>query len=86
MVEEITKKIIRAAFTVHNHLGYGFSERIYQNSLVIELEDTDLEVSSEHKVSATYKDRVVVNYRIDILVKKSRGGRTKKRETLILVI
>jgi GxxExxY protein len=77
MVEELTKKIIRAAFAVHNYFGYGFSERVYQNSLVFELDDAGLEVSSEHVVSATYKNRIVGNYRIDILVEKIRGSRTK---------
>jgi GxxExxY protein len=71
MVEELTKKIIRAAFAVHNYFGYGFSERVYQNSLVFELDDAGLEVSSEHVVSATYKNRIVGNYRIDILVEKT---------------
>ena len=35
--EEITGQIINAAHTVHNKLGYGFLEKVYHNSLVIEL-------------------------------------------------
>ena len=27
---EVTEAIIGAAFEVHNHLGYGFLERVYQ--------------------------------------------------------
>jgi hypothetical protein len=34
---EITEKIIGAAQRVHNTLGYGFLEKVYQNALVIEL-------------------------------------------------
>jgi len=33
----ITEKIIGAAYNVHNTLGSGFLEKVYQNSLAIEL-------------------------------------------------
>ena len=32
--EQLTGQIINAAHTVHNTLGYGFLEKIYQNSLL----------------------------------------------------
>jgi len=34
---EITKKIIGAAQRVHNTLGYGFLEKVYENAMLIEL-------------------------------------------------
>ena len=34
---DITEKIIGAFFSVYNALGYGFSEKVYENALVIEL-------------------------------------------------
>ena len=34
---EITEKIIGATYKVHNTLGSGFLEKVYQNSLVIEI-------------------------------------------------
>ena len=37
----ITEKIIEAAFKVHNNLGSGFLEKVYQNSPVIELRSLD---------------------------------------------
>jgi GxxExxY protein len=35
--EETTKKSIGAAFEVHDQLGYGFLERVYQRTLQVEL-------------------------------------------------
>jgi GxxExxY protein len=34
---ETTSRIIGAAFEVHNTLGYGFLEKVYQRALQIEL-------------------------------------------------
>jgi len=35
--EETTRKIIGAAFEVHDQLGYGFLESVYQRALQVEL-------------------------------------------------
>jgi len=35
--EENTKRIIEAFYKVYNTLGFGFLEKVYQNSLLIEL-------------------------------------------------
>jgi len=35
--EEITEKIIGAAFEVHKVLGYGFLEKVYQKAMQVEL-------------------------------------------------
>jgi GxxExxY protein len=35
--EGTTSKIIGAAFEVHDQLGYGFLERVYQRALQVEL-------------------------------------------------
>lgn len=35
--EELTRQIIGAAMEVHNTLGGGFLEKVYENALAIEL-------------------------------------------------
>lgn len=39
---EITDKIINSFYKVHNTLGYGFLEKVYENALVIELKLADM--------------------------------------------
>jgi GxxExxY protein len=35
--EDLTDKIIGKFYRTYNNLGYGFSEKVYENSLCIEL-------------------------------------------------
>jgi len=42
--KELTEKIIGAAYTFHSKLGFGFLEKVYHNSLLIELDSFGLEV------------------------------------------
>ena len=44
---DLTGKIIGAFFTVYNELGYGFSEKVYENALVIELKKMRIRVQKE---------------------------------------
>lgn len=39
---EITDKIIAFAYDVHNKLGFGFSEKVYENAMMIKLSQTSL--------------------------------------------
>jgi len=45
LYKDLTSKIIQSAFRVHNILGPGYLEYIYQNSLIKELKKNDLQYS-----------------------------------------
>ena len=65
---EITEKIIGASYKVHNTLGYGFLEKVYQNSLSIELRSLNLEIEVEKPIKVLYNGEIVGNYVADIVV------------------
>ncbi|MEA1945042.1 MAG: GxxExxY protein [Euryarchaeota archaeon] len=65
---EITEKIIGAAYKLHNTLGSGFLEKVYQNSLAIELRTLGFSVEVEKPIKVYYHDEVVGNYVADIIV------------------
>ncbi len=44
---ELTEKIIGCAYKVHNTLGPGFLERVYENALRIELEKAGINVKQQ---------------------------------------
>jgi GxxExxY protein len=45
--EEITHKIIGAAYQVFNTLGFGFLESVYKKAMMIELAKKDLKLEQE---------------------------------------
>jgi len=66
--EEITEKIIGAAYRVYNELGFGFLEKVYQNAMLIELEKVNLKAVAEYPITVYYDDKVVGEYAADIIV------------------
>lgn len=65
---ELTKKIIGAAFAVHNQLGFGFAEKVYENALVIELKKLALDVAQQAAINVLYDGQVVGDYIADLVV------------------
>lgn len=66
--QELTSKIIECAYKVHNTLGFGFLETIYQNALLIELTKAGLHAEKEKRIKVFYNDQLVGEYAADILV------------------
>ena len=66
--QELTKKIIGCAFTVHNTLGAGFLEKVYEQALILELTASGLSVRSQEPLSVKYRDQIVGEYYADLVV------------------
>jgi GxxExxY protein len=66
--EEITNKIICAFYNVYNSLGHGFLEKVYENSLAMELKKLGLEVTQQATVEVFYDGAKVGDYFADSIV------------------
>jgi GxxExxY protein len=64
----LTGRIIGCAMEVHNNLGNGFQEVIYQRALEIEFTANDIFYSREHTMPVMYKDKQIGTRRVDFLV------------------
>jgi GxxExxY protein len=64
----LTRKIIGCAMEVHNVLGNGFQEVIYQRALAAEMTAQALEFSREHEMLIYYKGQEIGMRRADFLV------------------
>ena len=67
---DITEIIIGCAMKVHNSLGKGFPEVIYQRAYQIELQKTILSVEREIEQSIYYEGQFVGKRRVDFLINK----------------
>jgi GxxExxY protein len=67
--EDLTEQIIACAIRVHNTLGPGLLESIYQRCLVVELRAASLHVETERYVPVLYRGSVVgPPLKLDIVV------------------
>jgi GxxExxY protein len=69
-INQLSSDIIGAAIQVHQTLGPGLLESIYQKCMVIELERMNRRVRSEVPLTITYRGQVVAkeDFRLDLLV------------------
>lgn len=65
---ELTRQIIGAFFKVYNALGYGFSEKVYQNALALELQKLGVQVKLQQPLKVYYEGIEVGEYFADIIV------------------
>ncbi len=67
-LNELSEKIIGAAFEVSNVLGAGFLEKVYENALNVELNLRGVKTFQQAPLKVYYKNELVGDYIADILV------------------
>ena len=65
---DITGKIIQAFYNVYNALGFGFLEKVYENSMKIELMRMGLKVEAQKNIKVHYLSYEVGDYYADLVV------------------
>ncbi len=67
-INEITRDIIGCAMQVHNTLGNGFQEVIYQRALAIEMGIAKLSFQREMEMPIFYREEQIGTRRVDFFV------------------
>ncbi len=80
--QELTEKIIGAAFEVHRELGPGFLEKVFETALARELTSRGIAVRTQSEIGVSYKGQSVGVYYADLLVDGSVICEIKAVETL----
>jgi len=65
---DLAGKVIGCAMRVHQILGHGFCESVYQNALIQELRLSNIPAESEQKIRVLYKNIVVGDFLADLIV------------------
>ena len=82
----LSHEIIGAAIEVHRVLGPGLLESIYEEALVMELQDRRFDVERQAEVIITYKNKRLQNVlRLDVLVNNLVIVEVKSAERLLAV-
>ncbi|MBI3583163.1 MAG: GxxExxY protein [Nitrospinae bacterium] len=68
LYKELTGEIIEASYNVHNSLGCGLLEKVYENSLIWEIELMGRKVSSQREFKVIYRKKEVGIYYADLVV------------------
>ena len=67
-INDLIKLVIKSAYKVHNTLGAGFLEKVYEKALFIELKKCDLVVETQYSVPVYYENTQVGDYYADLFV------------------
>jgi GxxExxY protein len=71
-LEELSKVLVDSAFKVHQALGPGLLESVYEACLCVELNDRGIAFEAQSPVDIIYNGkRVDAGLRIDLLVERS---------------
>ena len=82
-INDITYKIRGAIFTVHNELGPGLLESVYEAALKHELQSLGLIINTQLEVPVYYKGKCLeLGFRLDLLVENSVIVEIKSLESL----
>ena len=67
----LTKQVIECCYAVHNELGIGFVEKVYENALVLALRQAGISCEKQTPINVYFRGEVVGEFYADILVNDS---------------
>ena len=65
---ELSYKIMQIVFEVHNKLGPGSTEEIYEEATAYELEAQQIFIERQKIIQVIYKGRIIGTYRLDLVI------------------
>jgi GxxExxY protein len=66
--KDISYKIMGALYNVHNALGPGFSENIYEKALIEEFNRQSIPFVNQPLIKIKYNDKVVGLHKLDFII------------------
>ncbi len=65
---ELSEKIIKVFYEIHNELGYGFSEKIYQKAFGIALRQIGMKVEEQIPIKVYFRNQEIGEYFADMII------------------
>jgi len=83
LYKDLSYKIVGLAMQVHNKLGYGFLEKVYENALIVLFKREGIQVKQQAPITVYFECEVVGDYYADILVEEEIILELKSSEGII---
>lgn len=70
LYEDLTFRIIGIAMKVHNDLGSGFLEKVYENAMMVHFEKEKIKAEQQKEIKINYLGKEIGNYIADIFIEE----------------
>lgn len=68
LYKDLSYKIIGLAMEVHRELGAGFLEKVYENALMMLLEENNIKAIQQEPIKIIFRNKIIGDYITDIIV------------------
>lgn len=62
--------IIGFAYKIHNTMGFGYDEAVYENCMMVELRRAGIKATQQRPLKVWYEGEIVGDYRTDVVVEE----------------
>ena len=69
--KDLSYEIIGVAMEVHRELGNGFLEKVYENALMVLLNERGIKAEQQKEIKVYFRGAIIGNYIADILIEDS---------------
>jgi len=66
--KDLSYKIVGLAMQIHSELGFGFLEKVYENSMMVLFHRENIMAKQQAPVSVSFEGEIVGDYYADILI------------------
>ena len=83
LYKDLSYKIVGLAIQVRKELGFGFLEKVYENALMILLEENGIKAEQQFPVKVSFHGRIMGDYIADVLVENQIILELKAQDKII---
>lgn len=83
LYKDLTDSILKVYYDVYNELGYGFLEKVYQNSMYLEFKARGFFVEAQKQIKVNYKGIEVGEYFADLVINETVILELKAAECIV---
>ena len=69
--KDLSYEIIGVAMEAHRELGNGFLEKVYENALMVLLNERGIKAEQQKEIKVYFRGAIIGNYIADILIEDS---------------